>query len=449
MKKLVLLISFIYVTATFGQDHFAGINTSTRVSILNANNNPAELANLSKKIEINIYGLSFNLANNKIGFSDLTSDTNLEDKLFEGTEPVNFRFDGEILGPSVALRWKKWGFGFTTKAHANFDLVDIDTNLGNAILNSNSNLINSSTISNNYNQRMNGTTWGEVGLSAAKTVYENEKHRLSIGLAVKFLFPGSYSNFGLDQFQGTITVAGGQAYLNNTTATLNIAYSGNLADSFTNFDDYSKSIFGSLNGAATDIGFNYQWKDGKKKYKINAGLAIKNIGSMNFKDSNNSSTTYQLNIPVATISDPGLDLGQFENIDNLQQLETILISNDYLNVLPNKTDFTVKLPTVISLYSDFKIVPKFYITLFTQQKLNSDNNNNQVTSQNVISMTPRFSLGFFEAYSTWTNNEISGVNGGIGFRLYGFYIGSSSVITALANDSKQADLYMGFRWAFL
>ena len=64
-------------------------------------------------------------------------------------------------------------------------------------------------------------------------------------------------------------------------------------------------------------------------------------------------------------------------------------------------------------------------------------------------MTPRFSLGFFEAYSTWTNNEISGVSGGIGFRLYGFYIGSSSVITALANDSKQADLYMGFRWAFL
>jgi hypothetical protein len=446
MKKLVLIISFVYVTATFGQDHFAGINTSTRVSILNANNNPAELANLSKKIEINIYGLSFNVANNKIGFSDLTSDTNLEDKLFEGTEPVNFRFDGEIIGPSVAIGWKKWGFGFTTKAHAKFDLVDINTNIGNAILNSNSNLMNSSTISNNNNQRINGTTWGEVGLSAARTVYENEKHRLSVGLAVKFLFPGSYSNFGFDQFQGTITVAGGQAYLNNTTATLNIAYSGNLADSFTNFDDYSKSIFGSLNGAATDIGFNYQWKDGKKKYKINAGLAIKNIGSMDFKDSNNSSTTYSLSIFNNAL---GLNLNLFENIDNLQEVETILQNNGYLTTIKNENDFTIKLPTVISLYSDFKIVPKFYVTLFTQQKLNSDNRNDQITSQNLISMTPRFSLGFFEAYSTWSNNEISGVNGGIGFRLYGFYIGSSSVITALANDSKQADLYMGFRWAFL
>ena len=79
MKKLLLIFCTVYVTASFGQDHFAGINTSTRVSILNANNNPAELANLSKKIEINVYGLSFNIANNKIGFSDLTSDTNLEE----------------------------------------------------------------------------------------------------------------------------------------------------------------------------------------------------------------------------------------------------------------------------------------------------------------------------------------------------------------------------------
>lgn len=449
MKKLLLIICTIYVSASFAQDHFAGINTSSRVGILNANNNPAELANLSKKIEINIYGLSFNVANNKIGYSDLTSDTNLEDKLFEGTDPVNFRFDGVIIGPSVALRWKKWGFGLTTKANAKFDLVDIDTNLGNAILNSASSVIGTSTISNNYNQRMNGTSWGEVGLSAARTVFENDTHRFNAGLALKFLFPGSYSNFGMDKFQGTINTGLGGAYLSNTTATLNIAYSGNLADSFTNFDDYTKSIFGSLNGAAFDIGFNYQWKDGDKKYRINSGFAIRNIGSMNFKDNNNSSTTYQLNIPQATLAEPGLDLSQFENVGNLQEVETILINEGYLNTIPNKKDFTAKLPTLISLYADIKIVPKIYVTLYTQQKLNSDNNNNQIASQNVTSITPRFSLGFFEAYSNWSHNEVSGVNGGIGFRLYGFYIGSSSVITALINDSKQGDLYTGFRWAFL
>lgn len=449
MKNLFIIACTIYISAAYSQDHFAGINTSNRVGILNANNNPAELSNLSKKIEINIYGLSFNVANNKIGISDLSSSTNLEDKLFEGTEPVNFRFDGELVGPSVAMRWKKWGFGFTTKAHAKFDLVDIDTNLGNAILNSDTNIISSTSINNNYNQRMNGTSWGEVGLSAARTLFENDKHRFNVGLALKFLFPGSYSNFGLDKFQGTINTAGGQAYLSNTTAIVNIAYSGNLADSFTNFNDYTNSIFGNLNGTAIDIGFNYQWKDGNKKYKINSGIAIRNIGSMSFKDGNNSSTTYQLNIPVATLANPGLNLDQFQDAENLQEVENILINEGYLNITPNKNDFKAKLPTVFSFYADMKIIPKFYVTLYSQQKLNSDNNNSQITSQNVVSLTPRFSLSFFEAYMPWSNNEVSGVNGGIGFRLYGFYIGSSSVITALINDSKQGDFYMGFRWAFL
>jgi len=68
---------------------------------------------------------------------------------------------------------------------------------------------------------------------------------------------------------------------------------------------------------------------------------------------------------------------------------------------------------------------------------------------NVISITPRVNLGFFETYIPISNNDISGTNVGIGFRLGGFYLGSSSMVTALANDSKQADLYLGFRWAFL
>jgi hypothetical protein len=41
------------------------------------------------------------------------------------------------------------------------------------------------------------------------------------------------------------------------------------------------------------------------------------------------------------------------------------------------------------------------------------------------------------------NNEISGITGGFGFRVYGF--GSSSIITALTSTSKQADLYLGYR----
>jgi hypothetical protein len=444
MKKTLLTLSLLIGFCSFAQDHFSGISTSNRVGILNGAINPAEFANLSKKFEINFYGISFNVANNKISVNDLSSNTNLENLIFNGDGPVNMRFDGEILGPSVAMKWQKWGFGITTKANVKFDIVDVDPNIGNAI--SNNDLNSAITLLNtNSNQRLSGVAWGEIGLSSARKIIDNDKYTFSTGITLKLLFPGSYTNVGLDNLNGQITQTSSGAFLTTTQpANLNIAYSGNLADSFSNFDDYTKSVFGGLNGMATDIGFNFLWKDGKSKFKIKAGLAIRNIGSMTFKNDNNSSTNYALNIPV---SNP-LDLSLFNNIDNLQDVETVLRNKGYLTSLPNKTDFRVSLPTLLTLYSDFKIIPNVYVTGYLQQKMKKDYSNEQITSLNIFSVTPRVNLGFFEACIPVSTNDISGTNIGFGFRLGGFYIGSGSIISALA-DSKQADLYTGFRWAFL
>ncbi|MEO5775993.1 MAG: hypothetical protein ABIQ27_03755 [Flavobacterium sp.] len=445
MKKIVLTFSLLFGLSLFAQDHFSGISTSNRVGILNGTENPAEFSNLSKRFEINIYGLSFNVANNKIGFSDINSDANFEDLLFQGTEPVDMRFDAQILGPGFAMRWMKWGFGITTKAHANFNIIDIDPAIGNAIANDNL-ILNTTLLNSNNNQRLNGVAYGEVGLSAARTVFENDNHSFSAGITLKFLFPGSYSNFGLKNLNGEITENVGTAYLTtNSPATLNIAYSGNLADSFTNFSDYGKSIFGGLNGTAFDIGFNYQWKGGSKEYKIKAGLALKNMGSMTFKDSNNQSTNYSFD----TNGHPPLDLSQFEDADNLRDVEDILLSGGYLTETSGQKDFKVKLPAMVNLYADFKIIPKIYISGFLQQKLKSDDGNDQITSINTFTVTPRFNIGIFEAFLPINNNEVSGTNVGVGFRFRGFYLGSGSIVTALVNDSKQADIYTGFRWAFL
>ncbi|WP_396157671.1 hypothetical protein [Flavobacterium sp.] len=444
MKTLFFFLGLLFCSALFAQDHFSGISTSNRVGIVNGAINPAEFSNLSKKFEINFYGLSFDVSNNKIGFNDLTSDTNIEDLIFTGTESVNMRIDGQILGPSFAMKWRKWGFGITTKANVKFDVVNVDTSLGNAIFN-NDLPLNTTIVNQSENQRLSGTSYGEVGLSAARTIVDNDKHKFNAGLTVKFLFPGSYSNFGLSNLNGTITQTASGAFLTtNQPANLNVAYSGSLADSFSNFDDYTNSIFGGLNGVATDIGFTYEWKDGKEKYKIKSGLAIRNIGSMTFKDDNNYNTNYTF----TTQGRPPLNLNLFENVDNLSEVEAILISNGYLTQTPNKTDFKVNLPTLLTMYADFKIVPKVYVTGYLQQKMKKDDANEQITARNIFSVTPRVNLGFFEAYIPVSTDDISGTNVGFGFRLAGFYLGSNSIITSLA-DGKQANVYTGYRYAFL
>jgi hypothetical protein len=454
MKSINLLLCFLFFIPALAQDHFAGMVTSKRVGILNIGMNPSELANLNSKFELQLFATSFNIANNKVAFKDLVDGKNVEDLIFKGNEAVNFNVDGEFAGPGFAFKLLNWGFAVTSQAHIKANIVDVDSNLGaalaNTVINSNGNF---TTIDNYGNQRINATAWGEVGFSVARKIFENSKHKINGGITFKLLFPGSYTNVGTGNFHGTITDYSGVLYLSGATANLNVAYSGNLAGNFNNSSDYTKSLFGNINGMATDIGFDYQLKGTGKSYKLKIGASLKNMGSMTFKSDNNYSTNYTLSIPVASTIPfyQGLNLDIFKDSNSVSDIEKNLLATGYLgkDAAPLNTDFKVKLPTVLNLYADIKIVSKLGITLFMQQKMNSNSGNEQITAQNIYSVTPRVSLGFFEAFIPISVNEISGTTSGFGFRLGGFFLGSNSIITALTSDTKQADFYTGFRIGIL
>jgi len=445
MKNLLLPIFVLIGLTTTAQEHFSGISTSKRVGIINAANNPSEFANLNNQIEINIFALSINAASNKIGFSDLVDGNDFEKLLFSGNSPANFKLNAQILGPSAAFKVSDWAFAITSGANIQADIVDVDPNLGLAV--TTSDLFSVSTINGAKNQRVNATTWGEIGLSAAHAIFKNDRHQLNGGLTLKLLFPGSYVNFGAGQFTGTIYNTAGDVRLNQAYANLNIAYSGSLANDFTNTSDYTKSLFGNLSGLATDFGVDYQLKNDDDSYRLKAGLAVKNIGSMTFKSEDNHSTNYELKIDDPNPITNGLNLNQFNGSESIKDVENVLINSGYLNKQsPEKSDFKVKLPTMLNLYADVNIVPKLNATLFLQQKLNEDSKNGQVASQNSFSVIPRFTMNSFEAYLPLSFNEISGTNLGLGFRFGGFFIGSNAIITALTSDSNQADAYFGFRF---
>lgn len=463
MKKLLLIFTLFFGVNSFCQDHFAGMITSQNSGMLAGSGlNPAEFANISKKIEINIISGSINISNNKVGFKELLSGTNLKSKIFQGDEPVTMLFNSQIYGPGITIKSKKWALAFTTKANGVMNLVNFDSKIGDAIANTEiPNLFESTTINNNNNQRINGTTWGEVGFSIARSLVDNEKHKFNIGGTFKLLFPASYANIGLSRFQGTISNNGGQYYLNNTSANIDFTYSGGLANGFTNFNDYFKSVWGSLNGFSSDFGINYQLKDNaleateeiknsqkyfENNYKLNIGIAIRNIGSMTFKNDTNYSTNYDLNIQPTEENPDGLNLFAIQNANGIQEVETILTSLGYLNkTQAEKREFTVKLPTTINAYVDLKLLSKMYVSAYLQQKMFENDDNNQISSQNSITITPRYNMGLFEVFSPFTNSDISGFNVGLGFRIAGFYLGSSSVVTGVINNSKQADAYVGYK----
>jgi hypothetical protein len=205
-----------------------------------------------------------------------------------------------------------------------------------------------------------------------------------------------------------------------------------------------------MDGLAADIGVDYQIKKGNS-YKLKVGASIMNLGGMTFNDNENNSVDYKLNISGV---DQKLKLNFFDGVDDIPAIRQHLIDEalagniEFTEIKSNK-DFKVSLPTTLNLYADVHLISKLNLTLFTQQKLNSNSRNNQITAQTIYSITPRFGIGFFEAYMPISYNDFSGNNAGLGFRLGGFFMGSNSILSAISADSKQIDLNFGFRFAIL
>lgn len=442
MRQLFLLLMVIPLTAT-AQQHFSGMTTSSRTGMLNGGINPAEFANVPYKYTIHIISPSFVASSNKVGLRDFMNGEDIGDALFEGSDNTDLKIDGEIAGPGIAYRFNKWTAALSTRAFARLDVLDVDPGIGDAIVNGNTaGLVQSTLIANDANQRLNGTTWGEVALSLARTIYDTEKSSFSAGVTLKLLFPGSYANFGASEFSGTVTTGGGSSFLTDAEANVNIAYSGNLGEDFTDVNDYFSSLYGSLNGVAADIGVNYRLKDtaGNYGYKLNAGMSLRNIGSMTFKDSNNSSSNYKLTIQGSE----SLNLNQFEDVSSLKEIEQVLLESGYLNRQNGARDFKVTLPTLFIAYADVRIIPDVFLTGYSQWKVQKDRENDQIANENVVSFIPRYARKNVEAFLPLSFNEVSGFSAGFGFRAFGFFLGSSSAFTALSNDSKHADLYFGY-----
>ena len=457
MKKIIFTICMLSNLAIFAQDHFGGINTSRRVGLLNVGMNPSELINLSNKFEIQGGAFSVNLSNNKVGFKDIVEGKNLEAIVFNGNETLNFSLNSQLALVGVGFKAFGWGFAITSNAFIQANATDLDPNFGKNVTVNNTLLGVNAQVGSNINQRFNSATWGEVGLSAARQVFEKGDHLINAGVTLKLLFPGAYSNIGANRLSGIIQNYGTSpnVYISNVNnATLNFSYSGSLANDFTDTNSYTKALFGGLNGFGTDLGANYIWKKSGNSYKLKAGVSLRNIGSMTFKGDKNQASNYSLSIPNGTFLQPGLNFDIFDNITSLESLETTLLAQDGVNgvsfkKIDQQKEFKVKLPTVFNFYADYNLTSKFNLTMFLQRKVGSNNDNDQIASENIFSITPRVTLGFFETYVPLSFNEFAGTTAGVGFRLGGFFLGSNSILTAVISDSKQADLYVGFRVGFL
>ena len=453
MNKIAVLaiLALIACNGLVAQSHFVGFLSNKRVGMLHVAYNPAELSNLTHKHELNLVGASVSFGSNKLSISDLKNEKDLKNILFSTGAPLKLNLNSEILGPSLGVKYSNWSFGILTKAFVRVNVSDLDVNLMNSIYSNALLTLGSLPLSNPYNQRINSSSWGQVSFAASRKIVDKVNHQLSAGMAVSILFPASYANIGLTKFSGTIkyNLFPPQANLVNTSTKLNLAYTSNFAKSFANPSDFTSAIWGEFGGAAVDLGLTYQYINDKKIPILHAGMSVKNLGSLSYQAKKINVVDYNVNIPAPTATKPGFNLFSLATLSSLTQLEGLLISSGYMTKEgQSNSDVQIKLPTTVQAYVSIRALNRLNLDVNAQYNIRQGEGYKEINSPNTITVIPRFQTKYFEIYTPWSNHELTGINGGLGIRVAGFYLGSGSIITALQSNSKQMDVFTGYQIGF-
>jgi hypothetical protein len=189
-----------------------------------------------------------------------------------------------------------------------------------------------------------------------------------------------------------------------------------------------------------DLGVVYEYRkrvldekvQGKRpqQYKFKMALALTDIGSINYK--NSEITAYDANGNVN-----GLEF-ETKDID-------VILEDNYTGTTTTG-DQKIQLPTALQIMTDYYIGQKWYVGLHTSlsmRKSGSSITNNLI---NTATLAPRWESKWFSVYSPLGLRQYGDFAWGLGFRLGPLTIGSGSILTNLISDnSKNADIYIGLK----
>ncbi len=439
MKEWIFSLALALFAAQLNAQSYTGFLTDNYAGVHSVMNNPANIANGKYKVDINLGSTSLAAFNNAYKFKVLDIFKDNFDLNANATKTLtdNNRasFNGDILGPSALIRLnQKSAIALFTRARNFVNVLNIDGQFFDKYDNLSNSTVTSFSV-NNQNNNLSSNTWAEIGASYATDVYQTGRHKIAAGLSLKYLrgIANAFLNFKNVNVQ--------YVDLNNALAS-NYTFSGTAEFGNINSRNGIEDITSQRGtGFGIDLGLNYQLADADPKnnndYKLKLGLSVTDFGSVKYDDANLNA--YDLN---RDINGPGPNGNLSED-----QFNTLTFDQIFTQTATSRTLKAI-LPTALHLNADYKVSTKVFLNLNSDFALVAQTKTNGSVINNMVSLTPRFETKWFSGYLPLSYSAISKFQAGLGFRLGPIFLGSGSIITALASNTSNLDAYAGVKIPF-
>jgi hypothetical protein len=450
MKKLFISTALVFISISVFSQNFPGSRSGNYTGVNGVFNNPAIIADSRYRWDLNLFSLNGNVGNSNGAFSlknlkaAFSSDA---DSFFFGNsnKESSAIASMEMIGPSIMFNaGKKNSFAITTRARVLGNIKDIDGNIIQSIDDENATL--PFTLNSNSNQKVIVNGWSEIGGSFGRVLLNKGRHFLKGGVTIKYLLGSANSFANINNLKGTLDEdLTGDVYLSTASGRIAIGVSGVDLDNFESGDIFKSNG----KGAGFDLGLIYEYRpDGENtnkyqnKYKIKVGVALLDLGSVRYKPRPDEYGDYTINIPSGSQWYPSDLDGK-----SISEIKTYMDASPYFtNNAVNLTKYKANLPTTLQANVDWAILKGFYAELAGQLSVVSKTDRYSSFYYNAVTITPRYEGRRFGVYLPLNYNELTNFNMGISLRAGPFFIGSGSLITALIDKSKQADIHFGVRF---
>jgi hypothetical protein len=307
------------------------------------------------------------------------------------------------------------------------------------------------TLSSRQNMRFAINAWTEFGVSYGRVITKTGPHFLKGGITLKYLAGAGNGYVNIDQFNGTIDkdVIQRDVFLRNTTGRIATGFGG------INFSDVEAGDLLDMNssGFGTDIGFIYEFRPGgsaitNKPYKFKVGAALMDVGAIKYDKDMSRSGAYDMDITGSE----RLSLQELGEVDVDDYNEFFESRPAYFEPVSGnqETSYRVSLPTTLKFEADYHAVKGFYINVASQiDLLGKSTKGYNSRNYSGLVLTPRYEMKKFGAYLPLSYNNLTKLNAGISLRAGPLFVGSGSILTAMMGESKQADVFFGFRFGGL
>lgn len=398
--------------------------------------NPAAAVAPKPYLDIHLVGVHAIFDNNllylpKSSFAPLFGRRSFDPQLNYTGNAKNGQLMGAVHGPSFNLSIQKWVVGAGVSVRNISSTRNIPVAMARILENDREDIDDTLNL-NTFNEddfRIGGFTWGELAFHVGRIVYQENQDMITVGVRPKLL----------------VGIAGGQFAVNSFDYTP-------LSTVSVRFDNVKAEFVGTEAGfaglgAGVDLGVEYRFlersagnytphsrKTGCEyiPYKFKIGLSILDIGRVRMQ---NNSHTRKMSAGSA-VWDTEKELTYL----NVGEVLTRMDEEFGTTIDEQGTDYTMRLPTAISVNGDYRYRDNLWVGFAALYGLPAKNRRG-AEELAFLSVVPRYETRFVEFAVPVSVNRMFRPRLGTAFRFGPVQFGTDNIITWLFGDAYRLDGY--------